>query len=1325
MAEIEEGSAHYKITADTSDLHGKGVKDAVDAFQKISSEAEKAGSKMDQAFKAKHVEQYKNVIDRLTGTIAENEKFLATLINEQNAHSASLKNGEKVTAEYLAKEAQLASEVSFVTKVLQQQRIEQTAGAGSVAALDARVKLLTLSYNQLSQAEQKALVGQTLQKELGTAKVALEQAKKPLDDVGKTATTMGSKVSSGASAAWGALRKLAYIIPGLGIAGLIGILIDPIVNLFSRILKGSEAVQRLKKELDDLKSAQKDANKTAGEQIGQLHSLNAVLQSTTASAKAKKGAYDELVKLYPSYADQLRDEYEKTGNVANVINTQLIPAIVAASKARALQSRMDALTTQNLDLDDEMLRIAKEQNKAEQDLAEIRKKNKREGNDVGFAAVNRGPDQEDIASTKVKAIKDSWKEVYTQQQANTKQLDAYAGQITSIQAKMGNLTTSGTDAGRGSGKGRTPKNTDQAEFAAKKALEDLRQKIADSKGKFDIQFGSNIESEQDKINGYFNGLKRDVIAFNSNPKNKLHLIDSKTAFADIENNRKHALGLADFDQGSQNLFKQLQQDKAAYKDYEDFKLKYGKDSADRLYSDLLTKGESYYQELKLLEYSMTKADESGRLDSAGKARLVQVKQLATEAAFESEQMAKRRVEIETKMYLDLLQKAGNYQVQVDLLEKERTARMAALERDRTHIGEEEYKRRFAIINKAYEKGTKELSIFESDLFKKLNSDVETGSKEQIQGIIKDLDEALRTGKLKDATGKMVDVPPDVLIRLASAKEQLKGIIEQIIGIQITSSKIGRVAVDLDKVGQALTGIGGALSSAGDGSMGETVSRMGELLINISTAYTSISKVVKTAKDAIKSGKDVVTNLLESNDLWGAILAIINIVVSLFGAGKRYKDSLIEAQRALADQNSDLILGEYKISEQLREQNMLRAEGIKLTKEQLAARRKVAEENDKQIQDETKRLLEEIQGGEQVYYRYIDKPGGLNKLFGGKATTKTRYGGLGSYKTEDFIAYMKAAGYGDLNILNDIVNKYGQGGTISRAALDDLDIKGLFGQKNSQGMKSFHEAISQLDASGKRIKVTWDELKDLNAKGLLEGSTKALYDQLAALEQQGVDVRNVLADIAAEEKEIATATTASAISDSIVQGFRDGKRSAADFAGDFELLMREALLNSLRYDPAMEKAAQDWYDQFAAAAADGVIDATEKNVLNQGYKDMIERNNARAKMLEESTGISLSDPKGGKSVNNLSGAYAQASQQSIDLLTAQSMGMRVAQLTTNDLLKTGFVSLNDIANRSLDNLQKIERNTYNTVERLDNAVKYLKSMDGKMTDTTNNNRLTGI
>jgi predicted unusual protein kinase regulating ubiquinone biosynthesis (AarF/ABC1/UbiB family) len=62
-------------------------------------------------------------------------------------------------------------------------------------------------------------------------------------------------------------------------------------------------------------------------------------------------------------------------------------------------------------------------------------------------------------------------------------------------------------------------------------------------------------------------------------------------------------------------------------------------------------------------------------------------------------------------------------------------------------------------------------------------------------------------------------------------------------------------------------------------------------------------------------------------------------------------------------------------------------------------------------------------------------------------------------------------------------------------------------------------------------------------------------------------------------ELYTATTRESIANAIIEGFSDGKRSAKDFADDFEGMMKDALLQSIKIN-ALQEPLKAWYETFS-------------------------------------------------------------------------------------------------------------------------------------------------
>ena len=133
---------------------------------------------------------------------------------------------------------------------------------------------------------------------------------------------------------------------------------------------------------------------------------------------------------------------------------------------------------------------------------------------------------------------------------------------------------------------------------------------------------------------------------------------------------------------------------------------------------------------------------------------------------------------------------------------------------------------------------------------------------------------------------------------------------------------------------------------------------------------------------------------------------------------------------------------------------------------------------------------------------------------------------------------------------------------------------------------------------------FDQLQKLSSENKLDAGTekwfealKKVHDELDAIGQSQADQEEAI-------KERVTGTTSNSILDSIIQGFENGKRATADFADNFESVMKQAVLNSFKYQ-SLEVPLKKFYQQFAnAAQSDNVLTAAEISSLKDSYNATI-------------------------------------------------------------------------------------------------------------------------
>lgn len=222
---------------------------------------------------------------------------------------------------------------------------------------------------------------------------------------------------------------------------------------------------------------------------------------------------------------------------------------------------------------------------------------------------------------------------------------------------------------------------------------------------------------------------------------------------------------------------------------------------------------------------------------------------------------------------------------------------------------------------------------------------------------------------------------------------------------------------------------------------------------------------------------------------------------------------------------------------------------------------------------------------------------------------------------------------------------------------------------------------------------FDKLAKLNAEKPLTGDAKTAYEQLLKLKEEYGSIEALNRDLEKQLKDAVTGTTAQSLADSIKQGILSGKKQFSDFADDIENFLRQGIIAGMSAK-VIEPQIQKLQDELAGFLGDGVLTEDEKRQFQEMYMKIATEAQQYLDLINQ-TGLNIGGTLG--SANSLQGAYKAASQESIDLLSGQTSGMRVAQLETNQILKAGAAQQMAQTSKMLEVQIDIERNTRRTAE----------------------------
>lgn len=242
--------------------------------------------------------------------------------------------------------------------------------------------------------------------------------------------------------------------------------------------------------------------------------------------------------------------------------------------------------------------------------------------------------------------------------------------------------------------------------------------------------------------------------------------------------------------------------------------------------------------------------------------------------------------------------------------------------------------------------------------------------------------------------------------------------------------------------------------------------------------------------------------------------------------------------------------------------------------------------------------------------------------------------------------------------------------------------------------------------------SWEEIEHLAAAGKLSEEGQKYYEALKKAREEGKALADREVQYLENVRQELTGTTYDSLVSSIVDGFKAGKQSAADFADTFEKLMKTAVAASLQR--FVDDSMRGWYEEWSALSENGLTE-DEIAYLQRKYNDIIDSTARKKEELEEITGVGVSD-SGGNSPRSSSGGFGSMSQDTADELNGRfsalqmsainleqsslvrneqlsAIGLDTSLMRTNlSLLTFSIDEIKEINRVSMNHLYKIEKNT---------------------------------
>ena len=468
-----------------------------------------------------------------------------------------------------------------------------------------------------------------------------------------------------------------------------------------------------------------------------------------------------------------------------------------------------------------------------------------------------------------------------------------------------------------------------------------RQALLDRIAALDKEYArKRLNSDEEEIQALkdkFAMVRQLVERFNSNPANK----GAAIALGGLNETEAKALSDLKYKHETKALAESIEEQRSIFRAYEEFRLQFGKEAADKRFANERAAYSSYS------EFLQSKLDENkaamdavavGKADG-GQTQRAELLQAAAEDEANSQQAKFDRLIAQLRTYQE-----RRLRIEEEYQEKEKAL-------SQQYQGED-LSGRLEVLRTQKDKELNELNeaaFKESELYRDLNERILDMTRNQIQEHLDLLRNALRDGFFTAADGAIFNLTDRQIAQL----ERVIGELEL-----IASNK-------------------SPISKAGD-SFGDLAGSLYELSDSFGSVNASLAATLETTGDLLSVLGDTANaaQAFGSGDTVGGIVGSSQAVAGFIRILQKSSESRRQAAAELREIQHNIEDGDRRYNELLRERNILLAESLDLTLKQIEARKEALFDAQSKSRSEYDALFDQLQNSRFISASRTERYGGV-------------------------------------------------------------------------------------------------------------------------------------------------------------------------------------------------------------------------------------------------------------------------------------------------------------------------------------------------------------